>query len=163
MTALTAWSQALKETTETILGYLAVTATVTIREEGTSLWVEIETADSALLIGYRGATLQALEYLIRSMVFSHVDRAETVPEIHLDVGGYKTRQHEALIALAREQASKVRKSATPAILRPMNAFERRIIHVALADNPDVVTESIGTGPNRRIIIKPKAEESAADS
>jgi spoIIIJ-associated protein len=80
---------------------------------------------------------------------------EKLPEFHIDVAGYRQRQADELVTLAQQAAEAVRKTGNSEILRPMNAFERRVVHVALADMTDLATESIGVDPNRRIIIKPK--------
>lgn len=151
------WQETLERITREVVSALGVTAEVTVLEKGDSLSVSIATQDSALLIGWRGGTLAALEYLIRALVFRAMGEASDGPEIHVDIAGYKERQQQELTSLALDRAQKVRVSRTPAVLRPMNAFERRIVHTALSDATDVMTESIGMGPNRRIIIKPRNE------
>lgn len=148
------WQNLLDQTVRMLLDELGVVGTVKVRSEGANLWAEVETDDSALLIGWRGNTLVAFEYLTRMLLFRHSAMIE-VPEIHIDVGGYKERQRQELAAHAKTRAARVRASGTGIILRPMNAFERRIVHLALGDEPGIVTESIGIGPNRRIMIKPQ--------
>lgn len=145
----------LKQVTADLLRALGVVGEVTVDERDGGWVATIETPDSALLIGWRGGTLAALEYLVRTLLFRQLSETEQLSEIHLDVGGYKLRQEAEITDVARERAAAVKTSGEAAVLRPMNAYERRLVHVALADDAAVTTESIGVGPNRRIIIKPK--------
>ena len=107
--------------------------------------------DLGILIGRRGQTLATLQYLVRLMV-SHQTKIWT--PIVIDVEGYKQRRSEALQALAARLAEQVRARGTPFTLEPMPAYERRIIHLALADHPDVTTQSIGEGDLRKVVILP---------
>lgn len=148
------WEKLLTATVQGLLSELHINGTVQTRFEGDNLWADIETPDSAVLIGWRGNTLVAFEYLTRMLLFRH-STDEKVPEIHLDIGGYKEHQRQELASHALAKAARVRAAGNAIILRPMNAFERRIVHLALAGEPGIVTESIGAGTNRRIIIKPQ--------
>jgi spoIIIJ-associated protein len=107
--------------------------------------------DLGILIGRRGQTLATLQYMVRLMV-SHQTKVWT--PIVIDVEGYKQRRSEALQALAVRLAEQVRTRGTPFTLEPMPAYERRIIHLALADHPDVTTQSIGEGDLRKVVILP---------
>ncbi len=107
--------------------------------------------DLGILIGRRGQTLATLQYILRLMV-SHQLKVWT--PIVVDVEGYKQRRSEALQALAARLAEQVRSRGTPFTLEPMPAYERRIIHLALADHPDVTTQSIGEGDLRKVVILP---------
>lgn len=139
-----------------LLEKLSVRGTVTISEEAGSLKAAIASEDSALLIGWRGANLAALEHLTRLLLARQVEAAgAALPEIHVDVEGYKQHQIDELTELAHRTASRVSETKAAEVLRPMNAFERRVIHVALSEATDVITESIGADPNRRIMIKPR--------
>jgi len=75
--------------------------------------------------------------------------------IVIDVEGYKRRRCEGLRALARRLAEQVKAKKMPFTMEPMSAFERRVIHLALADHPDVTTESTGMGETRKVVILPK--------
>ncbi|MBI4180329.1 MAG: protein jag, partial [Chloroflexi bacterium] len=125
-------------------------------EEETSATVafNISGDDLGILIGRRGQTLACLQYIVRLIVGQH--QAERVP-IVLDVEGYKQRHYQELQALARQVAEQVESRGEPYTLRPMSAYERRIIHLTLADRPDVSTESIGQGESRRVVVKPKGQ------
>jgi spoIIIJ-associated protein len=146
----------IHEITEDILKHLGVEGIVTVEYENASYRCEIDSADSALLIGWRGGTLAALEYLVRLLVMHRLEEAEhTTIELHVDVGGYRKRQADELIEMARAAAQHVEQQHESQVLRPMNAYERRIVHVALSEIEGLQTESIGAEPNRRILIKPK--------
>lgn len=107
--------------------------------------------DLGVLIGRRGAALQALQYLV-NVAAGRV--SEERRRIVLDVGGYRERRREALERLALRMAERARRTRRQVILEPMSAAERRIIHLALQDHPDVRTESTGAEPNRRVVIVP---------
>ena len=108
--------------------------------------------DQNALIGRRGETLESLQFLVNLVVGRQVD---LWTRVIVDVEGYRLRRKFALINLARRTADQVetRKQAVP--LEAMPAFERRIIHMTLADHPNVTTESTGVEPERRVIVLPK--------
>jgi spoIIIJ-associated protein len=110
--------------------------------------------DLGILIGRHGQTLATLQYMLRIMV-SH--QTKTWTPIVIDVEGYKKRRSEALQALAVRMAEQVRARGTPFTLEPMPAYERRIIHLALADHPDVTTQSVGEGDLRKVVILPEKD------
>ncbi|UCB44220.1 MAG: protein jag [Dehalococcoidales bacterium] len=107
--------------------------------------------DLGILIGRRGQTLATLQYMVR-LIVSHQMKVWT--PIVIDVEGYKQRRSEALQTLAVRMAEQVRTRGTPFTLEPMPAYERRIIHLALADHPNVTTQSIGEGDLRKVVILP---------
>ncbi len=110
--------------------------------------------DLGILIGRRGQTLATLQYMLRLMV-SHQMKVWT--PIVIDIEGYKQRRSEALQALAVRMAEQVLTRGTPFTLEPMPAYERRVIHLALADHPEVTTESIGEGDLRKVVILPERD------
>jgi spoIIIJ-associated protein len=117
-----------------------------------ALYFNIQGDDLGILIGRRGQTLAALQYLVRLMV---AHRLKIRLPIYLDVEGYRERRNEKLENLAQRLASQVRSRRETFTMRPMSAFERRIIHVTLAELPGVTTQSIGTGEGRRVVISPE--------
>ncbi|MFC1945617.1 protein jag [Chloroflexota bacterium] len=120
--------------------------------EGTSVVLEIEGEDLGILIGRRGQTLAALQYVVRLVVNSKT--GSKLP-IVIDVEGYKRRRYEALRAFAWRMADEVRAKRVPFTMEPMSAFERRVVHLALADDIDVITQSTGQGDMRKVVIVPK--------
>jgi spoIIIJ-associated protein len=114
--------------------------------------VAINGDDLTVLIGPRGETLDALQFLGRLMVAHKLHRRSNFV---VDVEGYRQRRVQALTRLAERMADKARQRGEPISLEPMTAYERRIIHMALRDTPDVYTESAGEGKQRRVRIFPK--------
>ena len=114
--------------------------------------LDIEGDDLGILIGRWGQTLASLQYIVR-LIVGH--QAEDWVPIVIDVEGYKQRRYERLQALAWRLAEQVKVRKVPFTLEPMLAYERRIIHLALADHPDITTESIGEGESRRVVIRLK--------
>jgi len=113
---------------------------------------DIKGDDLGILIGRRGQTLSCLQFMVR-LIVGH--QTKTWVPITVDVEGYRLRRSEKLMALAGRLAEQVRTRRSPFTLEPMLAYERRIIHLALADHPDVTTESIGEGEARRVVIRLK--------
>jgi spoIIIJ-associated protein len=122
------------------------------KEAVAPLGFNIKGEDLGILIGRRGQTLSALQYIVRIIVGR---LTKTWAPIVIDVEGYKQRRYQALEAFARQIAERVKAKGAPFNLEPMPAYERRIIHLTLANNPDVTTESIGQGETRKVVIKPK--------
>ena len=108
--------------------------------------------DLGILIGRRGETLRALQYLVRLMV-SH--RLKHWTNLVVDVENYVVRRHHSLEALAQRVAGEVARSGRTQALEPMPAYERRIVHVTLRNHPDVATQSVGEGERRKVTIIPK--------
>jgi spoIIIJ-associated protein len=122
-------------------------------EEGTApIALDIAGEDLGILIGRRGQTLAALQYVVRLMVGRRIDN--WVP-IVIDVEGYKQRRASALETFAIEMAERVMSRGAPFTMEPMPPYERRIVHMALADHARVVTESIGQGEARKVVIRLK--------
>ena len=114
--------------------------------------IDVNGEDLAMLIGPRGETLDALQFLGRLMVAHKLHRRSNFV---VDVEGYRQRRVQALTRLAERMADKVRQRGEPISLEPMSAYERRIIHMTLRDAGDVYTESAGEGKQRRVRIFPK--------
>ena len=111
--------------------------------------LNIEGDDLGILIGRRGQTLASLQYIVRLIV---AEKLKMWVPINIDVAGYKKRRYEFLQNLALRLADQVKKSRRLITLEPMPADERRVIHLTLADHPDVTTQSMGEGEARRVAI-----------
>ena len=109
--------------------------------------------DFGRLIGRRGENLRSLGYLLNLMVGRRLGHPCRVT---LDIAGYRHRRVEHLTELAETFAEEVRETKEPITLETMSAYERRVVHVALADDEEVRTYSIGEGEERRVVISPKA-------
>ncbi len=116
-----------------------------------ALHFDIQGDDLGILIGRRGQTLAALQYLVRLMV-SH--QLKTRLPIYIDVESYRERRNDKLEELATRLAGQVKSRGETYTMRPMSAYERRVIHLTLAEISGVSTESIGTGEGRRVVISP---------
>lgn len=118
--------------------------------------LEIESKDSALLIGKRGQTLNALQFLVNLLAVRETGEGR---KVLLDTENYRARRRETLIDLALKLAGKAKDLREELTLEPMNPYERHIIHVALQDNNYVTTKSIGHGEYRRVVIIPERSRS----
>ncbi len=117
-------------------------------EDGLTLDVVAE--DSDRLIGRQGQTLSDLQYLLNRIVF---ERDEHAPKITVDVGGYRAEARASLLKRAHEAAEEVRRSGQMVELEPMTAYDRRIVHHALRDDPDLETESLEIpGTSKKVIL-----------
>jgi len=114
-------------------------------------YINIVTDDARLLIGVGARNLWALEYLVKRLL--ERDEPET-GGFFIDVNGYRLHHLEEVKADAKNVAKKVRLYRTELMLKPMSPFERRIVHMALAEYPDIITQSVGEGETRRVVIKP---------
>jgi spoIIIJ-associated protein len=142
----------VKEIVETLLGLVGVQGKVEMLSNELPLALNIEGDDLGILIGRRGQTLAALEYVAKLIV---VRRLKAWLPLTIDVGGYKKHRRDSLQKLALYLAEQVKSRRRAMPLEPMPADERRIIHLTLADHPDVTTQSIGEGENRKVVILPR--------
>ncbi len=123
---------------------------VSTEEIAGQLLFQIQTPDSHRLIGVRGETLQAIEYLVKKILEKD---GITEARFTVDVGGYKAKKVRDLQQKALMMAERARSFQYDVELTPMSSYERLIIHAALTDAPQVHTESRGEGNERRIVIK----------
>src|SRR6267378_7865582 len=134
------------------LGFAQVTIEEHHLEEG--LLLDVKSDDAGRLIGRQGQTLSELQYILNRLLFHHDDSA---PKVTVDVGGYRAQAREALVKKAKDAAEKVRRWGDIVELEPLNAFERRIIHQALKDDPGIETHSVeveGTD-KKAILLRPR--------
>ena len=146
---------------EALLSMMGVTASVVsptgsfAEGEATAPIVfDIKGDDPGILIGRRGQTLSCLQYIVRLIVGHQTDA--WVPII-IDVEEYKQRRYESLQALAWRIAEQVKSEGESFALEPMSAYERRIIHITLAEHPDITTRSVGAGMARKVVVLPKGQ------
>jgi len=121
-------------------------------EEGVLL--DVKTDDPGRLIGRQGQTLSDLQYITNRLLFQEDQNA---PKVMVDVGGYRTQAREALVKKAKDAAEKVRRWGDVVELEPLSAFDRRIVHQALKDDPDIETHSVeveGT-EKKAILLRPR--------
>ena len=141
-----------------LLTHLGFTATIEERplDDG-GLFLDVKTEEASRLIGRAGQTLGDLQYIANRIVFNLNPEA---PRITVDVGGYRAQASDALIKKAKEAADKVRKWGDIVELEPMNAYDRRVVHQALREDPDIETQSVeveGTD-KKAMLLRPKRKE-----
>ncbi len=135
---------------EPIFRKLRVHPTHSIEKKEGSLWICFSGNGLGAIIGRRGETLDALQYLTNLAVNRQF---EEKTRIILDVEGYRQSREETLSALARKMADKVRRTGKDVMLEPMSPHERRVIHMALQDENGIRTFSLGEEPYRKVVIK----------
>lgn len=151
------------EVLKTLLSLLGLEARVTVRPPQTLSDRRMEAVldvwgdDLGILIGRRGETLATLQYMVNLIVSRHF---KSRYQVGIDVEGYRRRREDALRNLALRLAEKVKTSGRPVTLEPMPANERRIVHLALVDDAQVVTTSIGEGESRKVVISVRRQPAA---
>lgn len=141
--------EVVTEILDTLLGLLGVTGKVEVVSDEIPLALDIKGDDLGILIGRRGQTLASLEYITKLLV---TRRLNVWLPLRVDVAGYKERRRDSLQRLALYLAEQVKSRRRAITMEPMPADERRIVHLTLADNPDVTTHSIGEGENRKVVV-----------
>lgn len=144
----------IKKITVDLLKNLLVQGEVRVQKDSqTSVFmIQINSKDSGYLIGYHGETLRAFQLVLSLMV---AKRLGAWKKIYVNVGDYLQKRKEELEKIALKVAQKVKFSGEAQIVPNLSASERRIIHLALANHPDVFTESEGEGDERKLVIRPK--------
>ncbi len=136
-----------------LLKQMKIDATVEAAETEDGLRLNIVSTTDGLLIGRRGETLDAIQYIVS--LYVNKDRKENgYRRISVDTEGYRARREETLRRLARKNAAQVARTGRSVAMEPMNPYERRVLHSALQSFRGVTTHSEGEEPNRRVIITP---------
>jgi spoIIIJ-associated protein len=128
-----------KVTLEKMLSLLGFPATIDEHTMEDGILLDVKAEDSGRLIGRQGQTLSDLQYITNRLLFQ---QDQTVPKVTVDVAGYRAQAREALVKKIQEAAEKVRRWGDPVELEPMSAFDRRVVHQTLRDDPDIETQSI---------------------
>ncbi len=145
-------TEVVKEAAEALLASLEIPAQVTVELVEDVYQVKIETEESGLLIGFHGETLSSFQLILGLVVYKRL--GEWI-RVVAEVGDYRARREQQLRQMAESYAASVIASGQPLALPFLPPIERRIVHLALQDRTDVVTESEGEGNQRRVVIKPK--------
>ena len=141
----------IKQILNELLEKMGFSVQIDIQETTENLQFIIRTDEAGLLIGEEGQNLIALNHLLKRLIEKNIGRTRL--PFALDVNDYQKQKAEEIKDLARLSAQRVRFFKKEVALRPMTSYERRIVHAALTEYPDIVTESIGTEPQRRVVIK----------
>ncbi|WP_346940506.1 RNA-binding cell elongation regulator Jag/EloR [uncultured Clostridium sp.] len=136
-----------------ILNAMNIKAEIHIKEENNEININLVGPNMGVLIGYRGETLDSLQYLVSLVVNKNHD--ETYKRVILDTVNYRHNRQETLKKLAFKMSEKVRINEKTLKLEPMNPYERRVIHSTLQNNAYVTTHSEGEEPYRRVVIELK--------
>ncbi len=137
---------------EGLLKHMGVRAQVTVRTGTDPITLDISGRDLGALIGWRGETLRALQSVTNVMLGKHLAEGERVI---VDVERYRQRREHTVREIALRAARQVKMTGDAITLDAMQAFERRAIHLALQDDPDVGSSSIGEDPDRRVVVGPR--------
>ena len=143
-----------KATLEKLLETLGFTVSVEEQHLEDGILLDVTTDDPGRLIGRQGQTLGQLQYILNRLLFK---QDTGIAKVTVDVGGYRSQAREALVQKAKEAAEKVRRWGDIVELEPMNAYDRRVVHNTLKDDPTVETHSVeveGT-PKKAILLRPR--------
>lgn len=142
-----------RETLEMMLGHLGFVFEVQEETRPVGHTLHVRTRTPARLIGRDGRTLEDLQYLLNRLLSRQEEEAQ---RIIVDVENYRTSQQDELVERMKEHVERVRQTGAPVELPPLNAFERRIVHTAFKEDPDIETVSPeGTARLKRILIRPR--------
>lgn len=143
----------VSEVLENILGMLGLEGSFEIEEKEDGVFVSIDAEDPGILIGRNGETLASLQLLL-NLIASRQMPGENQKRVVVDVSSWRKSKEEELASKARSWAEKVIESKEPMELAPMPAWQRRVVHMAIEETEGVKSESIGEGPERRLVISP---------
>ncbi|MCP4104271.1 MAG: KH domain-containing protein [Desulfobacteraceae bacterium] len=141
-----------KNTLQRIIDFITTEATISIQENSDRVMFNIEGGNSAVLIGKRGQTLEAIQYLVEKVMNKH---SEQRIRIQIDIEGYLDSRRTRLRSLATRLSEKAKRTGKPVTIGQLNAHDRRIIHLFLKDDGGVRTQSMGDGFYRKLVIYPK--------
>jgi spoIIIJ-associated protein len=143
-----------KEMLQQILETLGFQTTIEEHQFEDGLLLDVKTEESGRLIGRQGQTLTDLQYILNRILFQN---DQSAPKVTVDVGGYRAQARDALVKKAKEAAEKVRRWGDVVELEPLSAFDRRIVHNALKDDPGVETHSVEVeGTNKKaVLLRPR--------
>lgn len=142
----------VNQTIEEILNVLEIDGTFDLEETEGGYNVVLSTEDSGIVIGHHGDTLEALQIILSQAVSKKIGEFK---RISIEVGDYKKNREEYLRNLAQQTKERVLEEKKEVFLPELKSWERRIVHMFLQDDPDVVSESVGEGKDRTLVIKPK--------
>jgi len=138
---------------EELLGKMGIRAIVAVRSADGPVQLDVSGRDLGLLIGWRGETLRALQAVANMLVARELGERRVI----VDVERYRQRREHTVREIAYRAARQVKMTGDPITLDAMQPFERRAIHLALEDDPTVLTNSIGEEPNRRVVVSPRSD------
>jgi spoIIIJ-associated protein len=150
------------DTLRKLLSAMGVEAEVVATEDAERITLEVKGPETGLVIGKKGQTLDALQYLVNKILGKQLGEGQGKP-LTVDAEGYRGRRAESLIELAHRLAEKARRTGRPVAADPMSPADRRVIHVALANTPGLTTRSEGEGIYRHLVIIPTDDGVGGDA
>jgi spoIIIJ-associated protein len=135
-----------------IIDAITTEAKISVEQDSERIFFNVNGGNAGILIGKRGQTLDAIQSIVEKVINKH---RESRTRVLVDIEGYLETRKENLEKLAMRLAEKSKDTGKPMSLGQMNAYDRRIVHIALKENPDVQTRSRGEGPLRKLVIFPK--------
>ncbi|MFH0937359.1 MAG: R3H domain-containing nucleic acid-binding protein [Candidatus Daviesbacteria bacterium] len=151
----------VSEILENILGLLNLEGSFEVVEEEDQVRVSVESNDPGRLIGFRGETLDALQLIVNLILSRQLKEGEAFKRVVIDVSGWRQNKEADLNKRAIEWISEVKETGKELELEPMPSWQRRIIHIAVGENSEVESESIGEGRERHLVIRPVVVKSKA--
>ncbi len=146
-------TESLTQTLKGAMAFFNVDPVITSSQEGSVVKLEIKTTNDDLFIGRNADPLLALQHLMR--VIAKREFPDQEISVSLNIGGFHQQQEANIEELAKNAAAQARSTNTAVHLPSMTSYERRLIHVALANETDIVTESEGEGPTRAVVVRLK--------
>jgi spoIIIJ-associated protein len=143
-----------------MLERMGITADIDIKDDADKTVLEIQTADTELVIGRRGVVIDALQHLVNKAVYKERREEKTKPLI-VDAGGFRDKQVERLRGIAQKMGEKALQTKQIVELQPMSPHDRRIVHMAIAEIPGLSSRSEGEGEDRHILVVPGDAPAAA--
>ena len=143
----------IKVNVDRMMGFIGVSPDISISDsEEDTISVAVEGQNLNFLIGYRGESLDALQTILGLITFK-----ETGEWVHVlvDINGYRKQKQEKIEQITKGYIDKVRFFGKDVEMSPMNAYERRQVHTFISEYDDIISESTGEGPARRVVLKPK--------
>jgi spoIIIJ-associated protein len=141
-----------------VLERMGITADIDIKDDNDRTVLEIQTADTELVIGRRGVVIDALQHLVNKAVFKERSTEKGKPLV-VDAGGFRDKQVERLRGIATKMAEKALQTKQIVELQPMSPHDRRIVHMAIAEIEGLSSRSEGEGEDRHILLVPASAES----
>lgn len=136
-----------------ILKFIGASAKVTLTPQEENVFsVDIQGNNLNFLIGYKGESLNALQSLLNLIALKQLGKPTLIT---VDINDYKSKKVERIIEIAKSFIDKVRFFEKEVMLPPMNPWERRHVHLLVSEYADIESESVGEGPSRRVVLKPK--------
>ncbi len=141
---------------EQIINLIEPDAMITVKQGLDRITFSIHSENPSMIIGKRGQTIEAIQYILEKIINKQTDQKT---KVEIDIGDYLKTKHDKLANLATRMATKAKRTGKPATISKMNAYNRRIIHLALKDDNEVKTVSIGKNFLRKLVIFPNKKKS----